>query len=72
MDGERGMEDGDVGGMSGRERGIVMGGKCRKVEKNQETSNGKKQKVRLIERGETEQEEEERWEKCKVHRGTSE
>lgn len=33
MDGERGMEDGDVGGMSRRERGIVMGGKCRKVEK---------------------------------------
>lgn len=50
-----------------------MGGKCRKVEKKkQEKSNGKKQKVRLIERGETEQEEEERWEQCKVHRGTSE
>lgn len=43
-----------------------MGGKCRKVEKkNQEKSNGKKQKVRLIERGETEQEEEERWEQCR-------
>lgn len=26
---------------------------------------GKKQKVRLIERGETEQEEEERWEQCR-------